>query len=357
MKLTTGKKSTKTSKHSDSSSQKLFNQAWQRVTNQQKKNDHLREQIKTFAEQVTETLEQQEKAYATTLYQNCEHLLVFYGRKSLAAWHREVLMEWILDYIDTITHNPFAGDIDLAALYQAIDATMEKMHPEEFESFQEDAMHGEEHFFDEMADEDDHASMFEDLFSDFQHDPRFDEFFSQQDSFEQQIKDDEQALNKLMKGGSINKLFRRVARILHPDREQDEDARLEKNRLMSELTEARDSNDITTLFAFYAEYVGQSPLEELGGDLTDATELLNRQYAQLRSQHTDILYEDPKAATLYQRFNKKTMKASQHEINAHLADLEQHISNLTLFRQEVTSLNKLKPYLQMRWEHFNEGRW
>lgn len=72
---------------------------------------------------------------------------------------------------------------------------------------------------------------------------------------------------------------------------------------MSELIEARDNNDITTLFAFYAEYIGQSPLEELGGDLADATELLNRQYAQLRSQHADILHEDPKTAALYRRFH------------------------------------------------------
>lgn len=357
MNLTTGKKKTKTTRHSGSSSQELFNQAWERVTNQQKKNDRLREQIRTFAEQVTETIEQQEKAHATTLYQCCEHLLVFYGRKSLALWQREVLMEWILDYLDTITHNPFAGDIDLAALYQAIDATMEKIHPEAFDPFQDDAMHSEEHFFDEMADEDDLASMFEELFSDFEDDPGFDEFFRQQESFEQQIKDDEQALNKLMKGGSINKLFRRVARVLHPDREQNEDARVEKNRLMSELIKARDNNDITTLFAFYAEYVGQSPLEELGGDLTDATELLNRQYAQLRSQHAEIVHEDPKAGVLYQRFHKKSLKASQQEINVHLKKLEQDINTLTLFRQEVTSLNKLKPYLQMRWEHFNEERW
>ncbi len=357
MKLTTSKKKTKTTHHSGSSSQELFNQAWKRVTNQQKKNNRLREQIKAFAEQVTDAVEQQEKAYATTLYQSCEHLLVFYGRKSLAAWQREVLMEWILGYIDTITHNPFAGDINLDALQQAIDATIEKIHPEAFDPFQDDAMHSEDHFFDEMADEDDHASMFEELFSDFQQDPRFDEFFSQQESFEQQIKDDEQALNKLMKSGSINKLFRRLARALHPDREQDEEARVEKNRLMSELIEARDNNDITTLFALYAEYVGQSPLEELGGDLTDATELLKRQYAQLRSQHTDILYEDPKAGVLYQRFHKRTIKASQHEINTHLANLEQDINNLTLFCKEVTSLNKLKPYLQMRWEHFNQERW
>ena len=361
MKLTTSKIKTKTSDNSGSPSQKLFNQAWQKVANQQKKNNRLREEIRTFAEQVTNSIEQQEKAYVTTLYKSCEQLLVFYGRKSLAVWHREVLMEWIVDYIDTIANNPFATDVDLAALSQTMQATMEKIHPELLDTFQDEAMHNEEHFFDEMADEDD-ESIFEKLFSDIQDEPGFDDFFSQQKSFEQQIKDDEQALNKLMKGGSINKLFRRVARVLHPDLEQDEEARLEKNRLMSELIEARNNNDITSLFAFYAEYIGQSPLEELGGDLADATQLLNRQYAQLESQYEDILYEDPKAGVLYERFHKKTMKASQREINTHLKKMEQDINNLELFRQEVTSLKKLKPYLQMRWElfwsnsnrHFNE---
>lgn len=361
MKLTTSKIKTKTSDNSGSPSQKLFNQAWQKVANQQKKNNRLREEIRTFAEQVTNSIEQQEKAYVTTLYKSCEQLLVFYGRKSLAVWHREVLMEWIVDYIDTIANNPFATDVDLAALSQTMQATMEKIHPELLDTFQDEAMHNEEHFFDEMADEDD-ESIFEKLFSDIQDEPGFDDFFSQQKSFDQQIKDDEQALNKLMKGGSINKLFRRVARVLHPDLEQDEEARLEKNRLMSELIEARNNNDITSLFAFYAEYIGQSPLEELGGDLADATQLLNRQYAQLESQYEDILYEDPKAGVLYERFHKKTMKASQREINTHLKKMKQDINNLELFRQEVTSLKKLKPYLQMRWElfwsnsnrHFNE---
>lgn len=355
MNLTTHKKNIKPANQSNLSSEELFNKAWKRVTNQQKKNDRLREQIKTFAEQVTQAIEHQEKTYTTTLYQICEHLLVFYGRKSLAAWQREVLMEWILEYVDSITSNPFAGGIDLSPLYQTMEAIVEKMHPEAFDPFQGGEMHSDKHFFDEMDNEDDIASMFDDLFSDFQHDS--DKFFRQQKSFEQQMKDDEQALSKLMKGGSINKLFRRVARVLHPDREQDEDARLEKNRLMSELIEARDSNDITTLFAFYAEYIGQSPLEELGGDLADATQLLNRQYAQLRSQHADIPYEDPKTGVLYQRFHKKTMKASLHGVNAHLVNLALNINNLQLFCKEVTSLNKLKPYLQMRWEHFNDERW
>lgn len=349
MKLTTGKKTTKTAQNTNSSK---FNKAWEKVTNQQKKNERLREKIKAFAEQVSEELEQQEKAHITALYKNCEHLLVFYGRKSLAAGNRDALLGWILEHIDTITQNPFAGDIDLAALFQKIEATMEKMHPEEFDAIQDDPTYSEDHFFDDMADDVEPRTL-EDFFADLQGEAGFDEFFSQQDAFEQQIKDDELALNKLMKGGSINKLFRRIARVLHPDREQNEEARQEKNRLMSELTEARNNNDITTLFAFYAKYIGDSPLAELGGDLTNATELLNRQYEQLRAEYADILHEDPKAGILYESFHKRTKKATQQAINTHLKRLQQDIINQTRFRQEITSLSKLRPYLQVRRGYFN----
>lgn len=357
MKLTTRKENVKATKKSGLSSEELFNQAWKKVSTQQNKNDRLREEIKAFAEQVTEAVEQHEKAYIATLYQNCEHLLVFYGRKSLAMWHRDILLQWILDYVDTIASNPFAGDVDLNSLYQAIESAVEKMNPEQLDPFQDDAMDSEHNTSDARADAEEFADILDELFSEFQQDSGFDDFFHQQNTFEQQQKEDDQALNKLMKGASINKLFRRVARILHPDREQDEQARLEKNRLMSELTEARDNNDIITLFSFYAEYIGQSPLEELGGDLADATALLNRQYEKLRAQHADILHEDPKAGALYQRFHKKSMKAALQGINAHLAAMEQDMNNLQLFCKEVTSLNKLKPYLQMRWERINEAHW
>lgn len=342
MNISTCKQNVKKTKQTNLSNEELFNKAWKKVSKQQIKNDRLREKIKSFAEKVSESIEQKEKAYLDTLYQSCEHLLVFYGRKSLAAWQREMLMEWILDYLSTISNNPFSADLDLSSFYQAMEGTMEKIHPDEFNTFEDEPIDSED-------EQDPFDAMDDDLFSDFQH---------QEETFEQPVtEDDEQALNKLMKGATINKLFRRVARILHPDREQDETARVEKNRLMSELIEARDTNDITTLFAFYAEYIGKSPLEDLGGDLADATKLLNRQYEQLRAQHTEIIYEDRKSGILYQRFHKKTMKASLHGLNDHKAELEQNMNNLKLFCQGVTSLNKLKPYLQLRWEHLYGEHW
>lgn len=317
--------------------------------------------MKAFSQRVSEAIQDQEKAYVDTLYQTCEHLLVFYGRKSLTQWQRQVLMDWIADYMSTIRNNPFAGDIDMAPLLQQVEAMLEKMHPgitSELSDAMDSADARNYQEPSDAADDERMDDMFEDLFAEFEQEAAFgeqDSFeFERQQAFEKERQATEQAMNKLMKGSSITTLFRKVARVLHPDLEQDENARAEKNRLMSELVEARDSKDLVRLFALYTEHVGKSPLEDLGGDLAGATELLQNQYEFLRVEQEDILYEDPFAGALYERFHRKTDKATWSNIEAHLSDLKRNITNLRLFREQATSLNKLKPYLEARLEYMQD---
>lgn len=363
MNIATSKQPPKSSKKTQSPSEARFDKAWQRVANQQKKNARLREEVKDFAQRVSAAIQDQEKAYVESLYQTCEHLLVFYGRKSLSVWQRDVLLEWITDYVTTIRNNPFAADLDLTPLLEKMEAVLAKMHPELASELREHAdPDGDgESPFGAAHEQGTMEDLFEELADEFGHHPDFEEFAEwfakQNESFEsahQQRKDEDQALAKLMKDSSINKLFRKVARVLHPDREQDDDARIEKNRLMSELVEARDANDITTIFAFYAEYVGESPLQELGGDLHGVTALLQRQYESLRDQQEEILHEDPIAGALYQRFHKKSDKAVWRNIEVYRSELEGDMAHLQLFRAQVTSLNKLKPYLMERWDRINQ---
>lgn len=122
-------KPSKQTKKDSQSPEALFETAWKRVISQQKKNAKLREEMKAFSQRVSEAIQDQEKAYVNTLYQTCEHLLVFYGRKSLTQWQREVLVDWIADYVSTIRNNPFAADLDLIPLLQQLDDTLEKFIP------------------------------------------------------------------------------------------------------------------------------------------------------------------------------------------------------------------------------------
>lgn len=365
MKVTTRKQPTKPSRKARSSSEVRFDKAWQRVVNQQKKNSKLREEVKRFAERVSTALADEEQAYVKALYQACEHLLPFYGRKSLTLWQRDALLHWVTDYISIIRNNPFAADLDLTPLLTQMETMLAAMHPElvSITSGQDHpADDGDEGVaFDEGNGRGVMDDLFEELSAEFGDDAGFDDFAQwfneQKESYEsahQQRQAEDQALDRLMKASSINKLFRKVVRVLHPDREQDEEVRTEKNRLMSELVEARESHDIPTIFALYSKYVGESPLQELGGDLESITLILQRQFEQLRDQQDDIIHEDPVAGTLYQHFHEKSEKTTWRNIEAHRVELGRRVADLQLLSVRVTSVNKLKPYLEERWEYMNQ---
>lgn len=334
-------------------SEKKFTGVWRRVVNQQKKNDSLRIEAQAFAQHIQGHIQDEEKVVMDAMYFVCLRLLSFCGKKSLAQWHREVLIDWADEYIVTMTDNPFAEHLDMAALRQRMASAFVFAYPD-WQPLQDASGDGFPLDDDEL-----HTTEDEDLASTTGNPSArdddvaaeqafFDQYFQQRDAEEQQRQDENQGLKQLIRSSSVNKLFRKLAGILHPDRAGDETARLERNRLMSELIQARDSNDIPKLFAFYAEYVGNSPLLELGGDLDSATQLLERHLLYLREQKDSILDEDPLTGALYRRFHRSTPAARQRAVNKHLKELRAHANALRNLSHDITSVNRLKPYLEYR---------
>lgn len=350
------------SKTTQSPHHKSFNDAWQRVVNQQKQNDRFSEGVRAFALATRARIQDKEHSYMDAMHSACLHLLAFFSRKSLTQRQRETLMAWVDQYLYIMYNNPFGSHLNMELIHQRL-ADAEAVTYPDFPHPSDDA---ECEDFDSPAfDEDDPLiqDMFQELFAEFeQADPTNDSeqswdetdaneaFFQQQRTYEQQRHDETQALKLLMKSSSMNKLFRKVAGILHPDKEPDEAVRQDKNRLMSELIQARNNNDVPRIFAFYAEYVGQSPLLELGEDLDGVTQLLERQYLYLCDQKEHILHENPIDGVLYRRFHKKTPAATQRAINKHLKKIQTDTNALHALPQEVTSLKKLKPYLDLHYE-------
>ncbi|WP_353154824.1 hypothetical protein [Pollutimonas bauzanensis] len=368
MKVTTTKTTPRASKTAQTPQEKRFDQAWQRVIEQQKENDSFRENIHAFSRDIHARIQDGEQAYMDAMHGACLHLLSFFNRRSLAQWQRETLMDWVTEYLETMQTNPFSC-LDTEPIRQRLAQAMAATFPDSVSASgypADDLSFGE--YGSPTADEED--PFIEDMFQEWM--AEFEEtktggsgeeqdeaytnqefahgFFEEQRAHEQQRLDESLALKHLMKSSSVNKLFRKVAGTLHPDKERDEAARQEKNRLMGELIQARNTNDIPRIFAFYAEYVGQSPLQELGKDLLSVTELLERQYLYLRELKERILDEDPLTGILYRRFHRKTPAATQRAINKHLKETQAHANALRAVPQDITSLNRLKPYLELRYE-------
>ena len=366
---------TKSTKHqaaanTQSPSEKRFNDAWQRVANQQKKNDHLRADAQAFAQDIRTRIQDKEKAHMDAMYFVCLHLLAFCSRKSLTQWQREMLVDWASEYMRAMMGNPFSQHLDMAAIQQRMADAWAIVYPE---SQLSPSASDDEFAFDDdrhpNPDDEDPSiqDMFEELFAELKQSDTagnpyeepdglnadeafFQEFFEQQQAHAQRRQDESQALKQLIKSSSVNKLFRKIASILHPDKERDETARAEKNRLMGELIQARNTNDVPRIFAFYAEYVGESPLQELGGDLDSATQLLERQYLYLRDQKDDILDENPLTGALYRQFHRSTPAAKQRALNKHLKEIQTHTNALRDLQRDITSMSKLKTYLEYRRE-------
>lgn len=366
MQVTTTNIASQASKAARSSQEKSFDKAWQRVINQQKLNDRFREDIQAFSLGTRARIQDKEQAYMDAMHGACLHLLSFFSRKSLTQWQRQTLMDWVSQYLEIMQNSPFGSHLNMEPIRQRLAEAWAVIDPgsQHSSGYRADGLEFGD-FDSPMFDEDDPLveDMFQELFAEFeQADTESDSeqswgeagadeaFFQQQRAHEQLRQDESRALKQLMKSSSMNRLFRKVAGILHPDKEPDETARRDKNRLMGELIQARNTNDIPRIFAFYAEYVGQSPLKELGQDLDGVTQLLERQYLYLCDQKERLWDEDPLAGALYRRFHRKTPAATQRAINKHLQETRAQTSALQALPQEITSLKTLKPYLELHYE-------
>jgi hypothetical protein len=351
---TSKKKSTRKAR---SAAESEFDKAWNRVINQQKKNARLKDDVQAFARQVSATIEKQEIAYIQALCQACEHLLSFCNKKSLSLRDREALLDWVTDYLVSISSNPFSTPADVAKLRGAVEAQL--FDPQRADEPVIGKQRGEsakragkappmDDMFEDLFAEPDPEDGFDEAYDDPFEEALFEEFEQQQRAGEKRQAAEGQALKELMKASSINKLFRKLARALHPDRERDESARKEKNRLMGELLHARQTNDIPRIFSLYAEHVGGSPLEELTGDLKGVTQLLQRQYEYLRAQKDAIIGEEPFSAAMYRRFYQKSEYKVQRALSAYVADLKEETREVHRLCKEVTTLARLKRYLAPR---------
>lgn len=116
----------------------------------------------------------------------------------------------------------------------------------------------------------------------------------------------------------IEQLFRRIARAVHPDREQDEKKKSIKHAIMSDCLQARDNDDIATLLSLYAEHVGDLPLtwsDDSSGELVKALEiqLQNLEIRASRLQSNDSLLQLILGRYLAYDTNDVTRRIEAHE--------------------------------------------
>ncbi len=156
-------------------------------------------------------------------------------------------------------------------------------------------------------------------------------------------------LRQLLDGANISKMFRRIARALHPDREQDPEQQLIKQTLMAQAIQARDDGDIITIFDMYATYVDNSELYFDDAQLDSINTLLKEQIKQLQHDKQKIIQATPRSYQCYEMFyagsaNKIALKVKLFEKDskqemADLKGLASALKNLKIMKQVIDERN------------------
>lgn len=351
------------------SPQEVFQKEWQRVQNLQKKNRNMAAEIDELVAKVTPQLEAVERELADALYYQTEKILVFLGRKSLPEWCKYELLDWLESNGSIMQNMPFAGHLDFEALYDSLAARVEGAFggPPDSEVDQpESTMEPEDKNKSRASDKKDSPmdDMFEELFAEFENQDDSDdhiedfqedqenhwqEYFDRQEQAELQAEQDRnKQIDKLLRASNINKMFRKIARILHPDKEPDPEKKDLRHQQMSELLKARDEKDIAALFALYDQHIGTSPLEELGEDIESATKILQYQAQQLRNEQNSYTPKSIIEAYIFEHFYGKSPQALSAALRKHKARTKELAENQTAISRAMTSIKALKPLLEER---------
>lgn len=347
---------------SDSKPKTHFQTLWDEAERIKNVNRALEESLDQLVQQIRSEVGPIEMKLGLAMRTQIDKLIVFAGRKSLSQWQLHVLDEWIISTMENLDTMGLVDDAlrnNLAQLQAKayginIDLESELSAIEQLAAGIDEQLIEIDTYFE---DDDDYAGE-EDEEEDFMQ--WYKEALAQSDMEEETEQSTRQDDHK--NGRSHNsqadveqqqtvfkKLFHRVARALHPDKEVNPEKIEAKQALMSQLLEARRQHDLVRVVQLYQEHVddavdfGEQELEEL--------EKVLRQFIELESlRQGDIATKSYLHEIAFTEFYSTDVKKTNKAIARKIKQIETHKKEIETFSETVTSLQKLKPYLEKRYD-------
>lgn len=381
---------------------KRFRKLWAQAEKLEQSNMLLQQRLGEIAIEVEPIMAQAEQAMCAKTHDLLDKKLKFLKMKSLAQWQRQELFEWIGDSLTFLHHSEHtdqkrlqqqiermddivgpppeddydypdddnaAIDIEAILVHFEKDFGLEQAHQRaEFIKQRQGDLFGHEEAlaeFDRNQAEEKAAALksfkeqieaevnFDgaDIFD--EDDDPFDEFEHQgQEKDPRQDRDsqDKADLRKLLDGANVKKLFQQLAKVLHPDREQDKELQAQKQVLMAQAIKARDEGDILTLFSLHNTHVPGSELEFDNSQLAALCQLLEEQIEKLKQDKSKVITDTPKQARVYEFFYAASDKKVKKKIAEYEAMSQTDIENLSDLVKYLSSLKHLKPLLEERYD-------
>ena len=332
-----------------SADQIRFNKLWEEVKKKQRQNDKLKLEMEALLATYTQKVMPIELGLEEPLVLLAYRLIDFAGRKSLAKWQRAELQDWIAETLHEISQYNAEKAEEISQDYNQVLAEYYNIPVEEFTE-------------PEQSKEDDIDSVLNDVFESMAHDSDQFDGIDQEDLFGFDDEDDlftrdnaDPSLSPEPKEQPINdkwirNLFRRTARVLHPDKEQDPEQRQQKQQLMTQLLDAREQQDIMTMMQLYSEHVDDGELLMEQADINTLCCLLENQKAELDMTREALIDESPMHYAVHGKFYAVTKKIRDKKLQAHLEGVKKGIKQKHQLVEYLCNLTNLKTVLEARYD-------
>ncbi|NMR26040.1 hypothetical protein HH219_10925 [Pseudoalteromonas sp. NEC-BIFX-2020_015] len=354
---------------------------WQRIDKHTKRNANFEIKKSTLFNQFKEQVEPHEHHQARMMAEQIIHLSKFIQRKSLTIEQRNELVDWINEDLGYLSGHPFIGELEIEKVTQifqshlskhnhdtvnAIDSSqlnlLRTMLQQDFpgleltdEDLREVAVdpqklyqHLDEQGFGEDEESDDDA--FNPGNAHAEQDEDWDDFFDQFERFDRdEIKQQktDAKLEKLFKSSQLNKMYKRLAAKLHPDKEPDPTKKAEKHELMQQLGQARKAKDGFTLLQLYITHFDDDVDfdEETKANLIP---LLQNKIVELNKLHRQQKEGNDPHSLVWRKFNGRSKAQIKHNFTNHIAALNNECEEISERLGYCTTVKLLKEELDER---------
>lgn len=197
----------------------------------------------------------------------------------------------------------------------------------------------------------------------------FDEHIAKNDQFENEQAPKKKSAKQLeaerlqqevdeMKQKNIGTIYKQLAKLFHPDLEQDEERKLEKEILMKELTVAYEAKNLHALLTLELRWIHRENehLETLTEEkLAVYLQILKEQAQELEYEKNELI-QHPQYAVLLNEFGWDVKRFPLQTVQKHLVETEERVENFKNNIEDFKSAYALRYIKQMikQWKQLDE---
>jgi len=159
--------------------------------------------------------------------------------------------------------------------------------------------------------------------------------------------DESSKVTEIFKASQLTKMYKKIANVIHPDKEQDPAKKEERHVQMQALLLAKKEADVFTLIKMYQEFVPEGEYFLDDSAMEHIEHLLQMRIQKLNREHRDIFNAQGHKSYIWKEYSLTSRKKTMEKMNQHIGEIDHHIAMMDDKVRTLDSVKKVKKMLSM----------